>query len=381
VVEAAAGDPAGGDGVDAHAAGGPLDGGGLGEVDHAGAGGPGVAHAGHAAPHVGDDVDDRAAVLAMRLGEDLAGEQEAADEVGAHDGLEALLRDRGQRRGELAAGVVDEAVDAAVGGDDGGDGGLDGGLVADVAGVPVGGAAVLGDLGGDGESFARLRPMRTTWAPSAASSCAVQRPMPLPPPVTTTTLTGEQALAEDGAVGAHGGASYARSRVGKARAGAAGASSGQGPAGGDRRTSPTLLTGGLGDRHAPDGGLTAGRSLVGRAVEAGDRPVAGKGTRHEPRELHGEDPCEGRRRHQGPQRDDQVRVHRGRVPPDRRQEHAEPPSSNDDAPADCTVKVSLEDFGKLMERKLDPMTAFMTGKIKIEGDMGVAMKLGNLFKA
>ena len=52
---------------------------------------------------------------------------------------------------------------------------------------------------------------------------------------------------------------------------------------------------------------------------------------------------------------------------------------NDDVPADCTVKVSLEDFGKLMERKLDPMTAFMTGKIKIEGDMGVAMKLGKLF--
>ena len=53
--------------------------------------------------------------------------------------------------------------------------------------------------------------------------------------------------------------------------------------------------------------------------------------------------------------------------------------SNDDTAADCTVNVTLEDFGKLMERKLDPMTAFMTGKIKIEGDMGVAMKLGKLF--
>lgn len=53
--------------------------------------------------------------------------------------------------------------------------------------------------------------------------------------------------------------------------------------------------------------------------------------------------------------------------------------SNDDAAADCTVKVSLEDFSKLMERKLDPTTAFMMGKIKIEGDMGVAMKLGRLF--
>lgn len=53
--------------------------------------------------------------------------------------------------------------------------------------------------------------------------------------------------------------------------------------------------------------------------------------------------------------------------------------SNEDAAAECTVKVSFEDFEKLMERKLDPMTAFMTGKIKIEGDMAVAMKLGKLF--
>jgi len=54
-------------------------------------------------------------------------------------------------------------------------------------------------------------------------------------------------------------------------------------------------------------------------------------------------------------------------------------NNDEGAAADCTVKVSLEDFGKLMERKLDPMTAFMTGKLKIEGDMGVAMKLGKLF--
>lgn len=54
-------------------------------------------------------------------------------------------------------------------------------------------------------------------------------------------------------------------------------------------------------------------------------------------------------------------------------------SNDEDAAADCTVKVSFEDFSKLMERKLDPTTAFMMGKIKIEGDMGVAMKLGRLF--
>lgn len=52
---------------------------------------------------------------------------------------------------------------------------------------------------------------------------------------------------------------------------------------------------------------------------------------------------------------------------------------NDDVAADCTVKVSLADFEQLMARKLDPTTAFMMGKIKIEGDIGVAMKLGSLF--
>ena len=36
-------------------------------------------------------------------------------------------------------------------------------------------------------SFSALRPTRATAASRLASSCAVQRPMPLPPPVTITT--------------------------------------------------------------------------------------------------------------------------------------------------------------------------------------------------
>jgi hypothetical protein len=36
-------------------------------------------------------------------------------------------------------------------------------------------------------SFSGLRPTSTTMAPRRASSCAVQRPMPEPPPVTITT--------------------------------------------------------------------------------------------------------------------------------------------------------------------------------------------------
>lgn len=53
--------------------------------------------------------------------------------------------------------------------------------------------------------------------------------------------------------------------------------------------------------------------------------------------------------------------------------------SNEDAEAQCTVKMKLEDFNSLLDGSLNPMTAFMTGKFKIEGDMGVAMKLQSLF--
>ena len=47
--------------------------------------------------------------------------------------------------------------------------------------------------------------------------------------------------------------------------------------------------------------------------------------------------------------------------------------------ADCTVNVSMTDFQSLMNGDLNPMSAFMSGKIKVDGDMGVAMKLQSLF--
>ena len=58
-----------------------------------------------------------------------------------------------------------------------------------------------------------------------------------------------------------------------------------------------------------------------------------------------------------------------------------PPSvSNDDKAADCTIKMDFGDFTDLIGGKLDGMTAFMTGKLKIEGDMGVAMKLQSILR-
>lgn len=49
--------------------------------------------------------------------------------------------------------------------------------------------------------------------------------------------------------------------------------------------------------------------------------------------------------------------------------------SADDNPADTTIKVKLEDFVAMAQGQLDPTAAFMQGKLRVEGDMGVAMQL------
>ena len=52
--------------------------------------------------------------------------------------------------------------------------------------------------------------------------------------------------------------------------------------------------------------------------------------------------------------------------------------STTDGPADCTIKLSLSDFEDLISGDLSPTSAFMSGKIKIESDMSVAMALQSL---
>jgi putative sterol carrier protein len=49
--------------------------------------------------------------------------------------------------------------------------------------------------------------------------------------------------------------------------------------------------------------------------------------------------------------------------------------SSEDSAADTTIKVKLEDFVDMAQGKLDPTAAFMQGKLRVEGDMGVAMQL------
>ncbi|MSO65273.1 MAG: SCP2 sterol-binding domain-containing protein [Alphaproteobacteria bacterium] len=49
--------------------------------------------------------------------------------------------------------------------------------------------------------------------------------------------------------------------------------------------------------------------------------------------------------------------------------------SNENKDADCTIRISLENFLKLADGDLNPTVAFMMGKLKVDGDMGLAMKL------
>jgi putative sterol carrier protein len=49
--------------------------------------------------------------------------------------------------------------------------------------------------------------------------------------------------------------------------------------------------------------------------------------------------------------------------------------TEDDGPADTTIKIDWSDFEAMRRKELDPMTAFMGGKLKVEGDMSSAMQL------
>ncbi len=51
---------------------------------------------------------------------------------------------------------------------------------------------------------------------------------------------------------------------------------------------------------------------------------------------------------------------------------------NADTEADCTVKVTMDNFVQIAEGNLNPQMAFMTGKLRVEGDMSLAMQLGSI---
>ncbi|EKE45861.1 sterol carrier family protein [Oceaniovalibus guishaninsula JLT2003] len=50
--------------------------------------------------------------------------------------------------------------------------------------------------------------------------------------------------------------------------------------------------------------------------------------------------------------------------------------AGDDA-TDVTMTADADTFKKILDGALDPTTAFMTGRLKVDGDMGQAMKLAS----
>ena len=48
--------------------------------------------------------------------------------------------------------------------------------------------------------------------------------------------------------------------------------------------------------------------------------------------------------------------------------------------ADCTIRISAENLVKLIDGELNAMMAYTLGKLKIDGSMGVAMKVAALLE-
>ncbi|MBC3874531.1 SCP2 sterol-binding domain-containing protein [Undibacterium flavidum] len=49
--------------------------------------------------------------------------------------------------------------------------------------------------------------------------------------------------------------------------------------------------------------------------------------------------------------------------------------NNQDAEANCTVTLALSDLVDLLAGQLNPVNGFMSGKLKLAGDMSIAMRL------
>lgn len=54
--------------------------------------------------------------------------------------------------------------------------------------------------------------------------------------------------------------------------------------------------------------------------------------------------------------------------------------SNQDEAAGCTLSMSIADYARMAAGELNATVAFMTGKLKVTGDMALAMKLDSLVR-
>ena len=55
-----------------------------------------------------------------------------------------------------------------------------------------------------------------------------------------------------------------------------------------------------------------------------------------------------------------------------------PRLSHEDAEADTTIRMDEDKFEQLIDGRLSPTLAYTLGQIKVEGSLGVAMKLASL---
>lgn len=53
--------------------------------------------------------------------------------------------------------------------------------------------------------------------------------------------------------------------------------------------------------------------------------------------------------------------------------------TNDDLETECAMEISTKNALDLLSGELNPMMAYMMGKLKIKGDMGIAMKIAQAF--
>jgi len=57
-----------------------------------------------------------------------------------------------------------------------------------------------------------------------------------------------------------------------------------------------------------------------------------------------------------------------------------PAVSDEDGEADLTLVTSIDTFKGILEGTQDPNIAFMMGKLKVQGSMGLAMKLNSILE-
>jgi putative sterol carrier protein len=60
-------------------------------------------------------------------------------------------------------------------------------------------------------------------------------------------------------------------------------------------------------------------------------------------------------------------------------EHPPVIEAKDLGEANTTITITAANLGKLLNGQLDPTLGYMTGKLKVEGSMGVALKLTAMF--